>query len=126
MYGYYWEQFSYWASQGWTTEDSFSAEAARDEEARSEERSEQLDAMELEKERHESSAGCDQVSGEPDENPADITELVRSLNLEAECGDVKKSLHCSYANEPHDGGDQKRPASSGSTVTGSKFHILKV
>ncbi|MCJ8744761.1 hypothetical protein PDJAM_G00122290 [Pangasius djambal] len=123
-YGYYWEQFSYWASQGWTTEETISTDVARDEEPHAEEHHGQLDVMELEKDGHKSSTCCDQMSGEPEkfpgENPADITELVSSLNLDTEkCDhdDTNETLHCSYANEPHDGGDRKRPASSGSTGT---------
>ncbi|XP_060761608.1 trimethylguanosine synthase isoform X3 [Neoarius graeffei] len=123
-YVYYWEQFSYWVSQGWTTDETISADAVRDEEPYAEEQQhEQLDVMELERERDKSSACCDQVSGEPEkfpEKPTDITELVSSLNLETEKReryDINKTLHCTYANEPHDGGDRERPASSGSTST---------
>lgn len=132
-YGYYWEQFSYWASQGWTTDETVSADAAGVEEAHAEEQYEQLDAMEAEKEQHNSSACCDPASGElemvPDENAADITELVCGLNLETEkCehNDINKTSHCSYANEPHDGGEQDTPASSGNNSMESKFSILKL
>ncbi|XP_046732306.1 trimethylguanosine synthase isoform X1 [Silurus meridionalis] len=121
-YGYYWEQFSYWASQGWTTDHSGGTDAARDAEQSSEEHQEQLDVMDPEKERCESSACCDQISGEPERFPEgntdDIVELVSSLSMEPEkCedDDWNKTLQSSYANEPHDGGDRKRPASSGST-----------
>lgn len=131
-YGYYWEQFSYWVSQGWTTDETISADAARDEEPYAEEHHEQLEVMEMESERDKSSACCDQLSGEPEkfpeENPTDITELVSSLDLETEKrehDDSNKTLHCTYANEPHDGGDRKSPASSGSTSTKSKFNILR-
>ncbi|KAF4076849.1 hypothetical protein AMELA_G00219810 [Ameiurus melas] len=121
-YGYYWEQFNYWASQGWTTAETIGADAARDEEPHAEEHREQLDVMEPEKEGQESC--CDHTSGEverfPEENPADITELVSSLNLETEKrerDDRNKTLHCSYADEPNDGEDRERPASSGSAGT---------
>ncbi|KAM9439792.1 trimethylguanosine synthase isoform 1-T1 [Clarias gariepinus] len=108
-YGYYWEQFSYWSSQGWTTDETVSADAARDEEHH-------------EEEQHESSSCCDQISGEaekfPEENSDVITELVNSLSLENhKRDDINKTLHCSYADEPHDGGDRKRPAASGRTDT---------
>uniref|UniRef100_W5UKV7 Trimethylguanosine synthase n=1 Tax=Ictalurus punctatus TaxID=7998 RepID=W5UKV7_ICTPU len=122
-YGYYWEQFNYWASQGWTTAETTGADAARDEGPHAEEHLEQLDVMEPEKGGHESC--CDHTSGElqkfpGEESPTDITELVGSLNLETEKrehDDLNKTLHCSYANEPNDGEDRKRPASSGSTST---------
>lgn len=130
-YGYYWEQFSYWASQGWTTEEMVSADAAGDEEACAEEHHEQLDVMEAERELHNSSTSCDPVSGEPekvpDENAADITELVSGLNLETdkcERNNINKTLHCTYANEPHDGGVQKTQASSGNDCMESKFCML--
>lgn len=131
-YGYYWEQFNYWASQGWTTAETTGADAARDEGPHAEEHREQLDVMEPEKGGHESC--CDRTSGElekfpGEESPTDITELVGSLNLETEKrehDDLNKTLHCSYANEPNDGEDRKRPASSGSTSTESKFSMLKV
>ncbi|XP_058228736.1 trimethylguanosine synthase isoform X2 [Hemibagrus wyckioides] len=124
MYGYYWEQFSYWASQGWTTDETISADAARDEEPHAEEHQEQPDVMDPEEDGLKSSASCDQVSGEPDkfpeESPSGIVELVNSLILDTEkCekDDLHNTLLCSYVNEPHDGGDRKRPASSGSTGT---------
>ncbi|KAI5616919.1 trimethylguanosine synthase, partial [Silurus asotus] len=118
IYGYYWEQFSYWASQGWTTDHSGGTDLARDAEQSFEEHQ---DVMEPEKERCESSACCDEISGEPERFPEgntdDIVELVSSLSMETEkCedDDLNKTLQSSYANEPHDGGERKRPASSGS------------
>lgn len=132
IYRYYWEQFSYWASQGWTTDETISADAARDEEPHAEEHQEQLDVMEPEEDGHKSSASCDQVSGEPEkfpeESPSGVVELVNSLILDTEkCkkDDLHNTLLCNYVNEPHDGGDRKRPASSGSTGTESKFNTLQ-
>ncbi|KAK3534226.1 hypothetical protein QTP86_007028 [Hemibagrus guttatus] len=123
-YEYYWEQFSYWASQGWTTDETISADGARDEEPHAEEHHEQLDVMEPEDDGHKFSVSCDRVSGEmekvPEESPSGIVELVSSLILDTEkCekDDLNNTLICSYVNEPHDGGDRKRPASSGSTGT---------
>ncbi|XP_060729603.1 trimethylguanosine synthase isoform X2 [Tachysurus vachellii] len=123
IYGYYWEQFSYWASQGWMTDETISADAARDEEAHAEEHHEQLDVMEQGENGHKSSASCDQVSEELEtfleENPSGIAELVSSLTLDTETRekDDLNTLHLSYVKEPHDGGDRKRPSSSGSTGT---------
>ncbi|XP_047662692.1 trimethylguanosine synthase isoform X2 [Tachysurus fulvidraco] len=123
IYAYYWEQFSYWASQGWTTDETISADAARDEETHAEEHHEQLDVMEQGENGHKSSASCDQVSEELEtfleENPSGIAELVSSLTLDTETceKDDVNTLHLSYVNEPHDGGDRKRPSSSGSTET---------
>lgn len=132
IYGYYWEQFNYWASQGWTTDETISADAARDEEPHAEEHQEQLDVMDPEEDGHKSSASCDRVSGEPEkfpeESPSGIVELVNSLILDTEKrkkDDLHNTLLCSYVNEPHDGGDRKRPASSGSTGTESKFNTLQ-
>ncbi|XP_017561479.2 trimethylguanosine synthase isoform X2 [Pygocentrus nattereri] len=108
-YLYYWEQFDYWAAQGWTTDESYSAAAHDDGQCREDE---------LVEEKNKPSSNWSENMA--DLNAVDIAERFDSLNLltdENGSNDGQQAFDCNCADEPCDGGDQKRPSSSSSVCT---------
>ncbi|KAI4904271.1 hypothetical protein NFI96_030081 [Prochilodus magdalenae] len=108
-YLYYWEQFNYWAAQGWTTDESYSTDACDDG---------QHAVDELEEDRNKPSSSCDEVL--PDVRSSDIAEQFDGLNLltsDIDVNDSQQALVCDCADEPCDGGDRKRPSSSSNVCT---------
>ncbi|XP_067219864.1 trimethylguanosine synthase isoform X1 [Chanodichthys erythropterus] len=106
-YQYYWEQFHYWAAQGWTVDDSHSTTAASEEYQGSQGEIEAL------KNQTEEGSKANAVS---------VTHLISSLSLLTEEVDSvdgdRQSLVCNCADEPCDGGNRKRSSSrSGCTDT---------
>ncbi|XP_029109145.1 trimethylguanosine synthase isoform X1 [Scleropages formosus] len=113
-YHYYWEQFRYWASQGWTVDDA-SVEAQQEGQDMSCE-SKTPDTSELESGRS--------VDGE-------AADLIGQLSLRSKCSETLGTQQesesrgaghnhdgfggdpCFYGNEPCDGGTRRQPASSG-------------
>ncbi|XP_026061767.1 trimethylguanosine synthase isoform X2 [Carassius auratus] len=96
-YQYYWEQFHYWAAQGWTVDETYSTIAASEENQDSQGETEALENLTEERSKE------------------DVTHLISSLSLlteevEGENGD-QQSLVCNCADEPCDGGNRKRPSS---------------
>lgn len=96
-YQYYWEQFHYWAVQGWTVDETYSTTAASEEYQGSPGETEALENQTEER------------------SKADVTHLISSLSLlteevDSENGD-QQSLVCNCADEPCDGGNRKRPSS---------------
>ncbi|XP_052405136.1 trimethylguanosine synthase isoform X3 [Carassius gibelio] len=96
-YQYYWEQFHYWAAQGWTVDETYSTIAASEENQGSQGETEALENLTEER------------------SKKDVTHLISSLSLlteevEGENGD-QQSLVCNCADEPCDGGNRKRPSS---------------
>uniref|UniRef100_A0A671MZT9 Trimethylguanosine synthase n=1 Tax=Sinocyclocheilus anshuiensis TaxID=1608454 RepID=A0A671MZT9_9TELE len=96
-YQYYWEQFHYWAAQGWTVDETYNTIAASEE--------------------HQGSPGeTEALENQTEErSKADVTHLISSLSLlteevDGENGD-QQSLVCNHADEPCDGGNRKRPSS---------------
>uniref|UniRef100_A0A3B1JLZ8 Trimethylguanosine synthase n=1 Tax=Astyanax mexicanus TaxID=7994 RepID=A0A3B1JLZ8_ASTMX len=86
----YWEQFHYWAAQGWTADESCSLTEAADDSV------------------------CDNGQHELLSSP-NIAERFDALNIQtSECdlNDSRQSLDCYCADEPSDGGDRKRLSSS--------------
>ncbi|XP_073705728.1 trimethylguanosine synthase isoform X3 [Garra rufa] len=97
-YQYYWEQFHYWAAQGWTVDDSNSTAAASEEHQGSQEETEAL---------------TNQTEERSKADATSVTHLISSLSLlteevDSEDGD-QQSLVC--ADEPCDGGNRKRSSS---------------
>ncbi len=93
-YQYYWEQFHYWAVQGWTVDETYSTTAASEEYQGSPGETEALENQTEER------------------SKADVTHLISSLSLlteevDGENGD-QQSLVCNCADEPCDGGNRKR------------------
>lgn len=96
-YQYYWEQFHYWAAQGWIVDKTYSTTAASEEYQGSPGETEALENQTEER------------------SKADVTHLISSLSLlteevDRENGD-QQSLVCNCADEPCDGGNRKRPSS---------------
>ncbi|XP_050984492.1 trimethylguanosine synthase isoform X2 [Labeo rohita] len=97
-YQYYWEQFQYWASQGWTVDESYNTTAASEE--------------------CQGSRGETEANQTEERSKADatsVTHLINSLSLlteevDREDGD-QQSLACNCADEPCDGGNRKRSSS---------------
>lgn len=99
-YQYYWEQFHYWAAQGWTVDDSHSTTTASEEYQGSPGETEAL------KNQTEEGSKANAVS---------VTHLISSLSLlteevDSDDGD-RQSLVCNCADEPCDGGNRKRSSS---------------
>lgn len=106
-YQYYWEQFHYWAAQGWTVDDSHSTTAASEEYQGSQGETEALK---------------NQTEEGSEANAVSVTHLISSLSLLTEEVDSvdgdRQSLVCNCADEPCDGGNRKRSSSrSGCTDT---------
>ncbi|XP_048020719.1 trimethylguanosine synthase isoform X2 [Megalobrama amblycephala] len=99
-YQYYWEQFHYWAAQGWTVDDSHSTTAASEEYQGSQGETEALK---------------NQTEEGSEANAISVTHLISSLSLlteevDSDDGD-RQSLVCNCADEPCDGGNRKRSSS---------------
>lgn len=99
-YQYYWEQFYYWAAQGWTVDDSLSTTTASEEYQGS---------------RGETEALNNQMKEGSKANAISVTHLISSLSLlteevDSDDGD-RQSLACNCADEPCDGGNRKRSSS---------------
>uniref|UniRef100_W5L3S7 Trimethylguanosine synthase n=1 Tax=Astyanax mexicanus TaxID=7994 RepID=W5L3S7_ASTMX len=117
----YWEQFHYWAAQGWTADESCSLTEAADDSVCDNGQHELCGGKELELEKNEPSSDCgDQTSGmlecAPEVSSPNIAERFDALNIQtSECdlNDSRQSLDCYCADEPSDGGDRKRLSSSG-------------
>ncbi|KAL1280381.1 hypothetical protein QQF64_014981 [Cirrhinus molitorella] len=97
-YQYYWEQFHYWAAQGWTLDESYSTAVASEENQGS---------------REETEANENQTEERSKADATSVTNLISSLSLltkevDSEDGD-QQSLVC--ADEPCDGGNRKRSSS---------------
>ncbi|XP_051556273.1 trimethylguanosine synthase-like isoform X1 [Myxocyprinus asiaticus] len=101
-YQYYWEQFHYWATQGWTVDESYSMTAISEENQGGREETEELKT-------HTDPELTDH--GEEQ----DVTHLISSLSLlteKVDCGGLgQQSLACNCADEPCDGGNRKRRSS---------------
>lgn len=95
-YQYYWEQFHYWAAQGWTVDETHSTIAASEEYQGSPGETEALENQTEER------------------SKADVTHLISSLSLLTEEVDGvngdQQPLVCNCADEPCDGGNRKRPS----------------
>ncbi|XP_067309791.1 trimethylguanosine synthase isoform X2 [Pseudorasbora parva] len=106
-YQYYWEQFNYWAAQGWTVDESYSTTTASEED------------QDI---RGETEALGNQTEERSKANAISVTHLISSLSLlteevDSEEGD-QQSLVCNCVDEPCDGGNRKRSSSrSGCTDT---------
>lgn len=94
-YQYYWEQFHYWAAQGWTVDESQSTSTA----------SEEYQGSRVENQSEEGSKA----------NATSVAHLISSLSLlteEVDSDDAdRQSLVCDCADEPCDGGNRKRSSS---------------
>ncbi|XP_076838033.1 trimethylguanosine synthase isoform X2 [Brachyhypopomus gauderio] len=108
---YYWEQFNYWVSQGWTVDDSCGGGVSScdgDDQRGEDEQGDEGTVL---------TSPCDGNSGTAEEaqreNRDETSELLGRLSL-GEGGDCVRPSGCSYADEPSDGGDRKRPSSPGS------------
>ncbi|XP_072525316.1 trimethylguanosine synthase isoform X2 [Salminus brasiliensis] len=115
-YLYYWEQFHYWAAQGWTADESYSSPTAASavcDDGQHEQRG-AVHEPELEKNGDHNSG---MLQRSPEVNSTDVAECFGGLSLQVSEGggnDRQQCLDCNYADEPHDGGDRKRPSSSSS------------
>lgn len=97
-YQYYWEQFHYWAAQGWTVDESNSTTTASEE--------------------YQGSGGeTEELKNQTEERSKaiNVTHLISSLSLlteevDSDDGD-QQSLVCNCADEPCDGGNRKRSSS---------------
>ncbi|XP_016376299.1 trimethylguanosine synthase-like isoform X4 [Sinocyclocheilus rhinocerous] len=95
-YQHYWEQFHYWAAQGWIVDETYSPTAA----------SEEYQGIRGETE----AVKLNQI-----EERSSVIHLINSLSLlteevDSEDGD-QQFLVCNCADEPCDGGNRKRPSS---------------
>ncbi|NP_001410192.1 trimethylguanosine synthase isoform X1 [Danio rerio] len=99
IYKYYWEQFQYWAAQGWTLDESYSTTAASEENQNCQGETEALESETKDRSKADASS---------------VTHLISSLSLlteEVDMDDGRQPLVCSCADEPCDGGNRKRPSS---------------
>ncbi|XP_056112621.1 trimethylguanosine synthase isoform X3 [Rhinichthys klamathensis goyatoka] len=99
-YQYYWEQFHYWAAQGWTVDESYSTTTASEEDQGSRGETEELK---------------NQTEERLKANAISVADLISSLSLlteevDSDDGD-QQSLVCNCADEPCDGGSRKRSSS---------------
>lgn len=103
-YLYYWEQFHYWAAQGWTVDQSSSTTAVSENDQTNREETERI------KNQTDSSQ-----TEEEEQNAASVTHLINSLSLLTEDVDCAKGgqqcLACDCSDEPCDGGNRKRSSS---------------
>lgn len=119
-YTYYWEQFHYWAAQGWTTDESSAAAAVCDD-------GQHGPHGKNEVEKNEPSSNCDHGSGisqsSLEVNSCEITECFGGLNLltnEGDGNDSHQAVESNCADEPCDGGNRKR-SSSGTVCTDGEY-----
>lgn len=99
-YQYYWEQFHYWATQGWTVDESYSTTTSSEG---------------YQDSRVETEALKNQTEERSKANSISVTHLISSLSLlteevDSDEGD-QQSLVCNCADEPCDGGNRKRSSS---------------
>lgn len=98
IYKYYWEQFQYWAAQGWTLDESYSTTAASEENQNCQGETEALNS---------------QTEDVSKADTSGVTHLISSLSLlteEVDMDDGPQPLVCNCADEPCDGGNRKRPS----------------
>ncbi|XP_065132467.1 trimethylguanosine synthase [Paramisgurnus dabryanus] len=110
-YLYYWEQFHYWAAQGWMVDDSYSTTAVSEEDQGGREETE-----------GSYQTGSLRDKGE-EQNAGNVTDLISSLSLftedvaTAEDDGDQRSLACNCSDEPCDGGNRKRSSSHKACTT---------
>lgn len=104
-YLYYWEQFHYWAAQGWMLDESYSTAAVSEDDQASQEETEGI----------KNQTDSAQTEGEEEQNAASVTHLISRLSLLTEdvhCAeDGQQGLACDCSDEPCDGGNRKRSSS---------------
>lgn len=103
-YLYYWEQFHYWAAQGWTVDEFYSTAAVSEDGQASREGTEGI----------KNQTDSTQTNGGGEQNAACVTHLIRSLSLTEDVGCAEDGLQClasDCTDEPSDGGNRKRSSS---------------
>ncbi|KAI7809254.1 trimethylguanosine synthase isoform X1 [Triplophysa rosa] len=103
-YLYYWEQFHYWAAQGWTVDESYSTAAVSEDDQASREETEGI----------KNQTDSAQTKGDEEQNAASVTHLISSLSLTeyVDCAeDGQQCLARDCSDEPCDGGNRKRSSS---------------
>lgn len=104
-YLYYWEQFHYWAAQGWTVDETYSTADV----------SEDGQASQEETEGMKNQTDSAQTEEEKEQKAASVTQLISSLSLlteDVDCAEGgQQGLACDCSDEPCDGGNRKRSSS---------------
>lgn len=114
-YYYYWEQYSYWAAQGWTAEPPVCSEDTDGQQATGETDTHTEDG------RHGQAGACDDLTGQNCKSEAgacDVVDLIGQMSLHTQevtgqCDDAEQQDGAACGNDqPCDGGnDHKRAAS---------------